>query len=482
MLEFIIFAVNGACLLLILLYTLHQYILVYFYVRKKKTEVIEEFETDKLPLLTIQLPIYNEKYVLNSLFDSISKLEYPKNKLEIQVLDDSTDESASLVKDKTLALINLGFDAVYIHRENRVDFKAGALANGLLSAKGEFFAILDADFTPQPSWLLDLIHYFTNPKIGFVQSRWSYSNRYASSLTAVQAMALDHHFIVEQVGRNRGNLPFNFNGTAGIWRKNTILEAGGWQGDTLTEDLDLSLRAQMAGWSSKYIENIHVPSELPETMAAVRSQQFRWNKGGAQNLLKFYKHIFKAPTSVFFKFNVLAHLLNSSIFVFVFIYLFTSLPILFYSSFTDSFGYFLWPGVFLKYNFVFISIMFFVVHKKCNPEDSVLKFIKTFIFFFPYVMAISWHNMWAVIEAYRGKESDFIRTPKFNSELQKGENISSIYHKKEKSFKQVMEWFWLAYFSFGIGLSIFLKDYSYLGIYITTCLGLVFILKKSSDE
>ena len=480
MLEFLVFGINGLCLFLILLYTIHQYILVFFYLKKKETSPTTFFED--LPTITVQLPIYNEKYVLDTLFASISALDYPKDKLEIQVLDDSTDDSAALVLEKCNYLKSLGFDCIHIHRTDRSEFKAGALANGLLSAKGEFFAILDADFTPQPSWLKDLIHLFIDPKVGFVQSRWAYSNRYTSTLTAVQAMALDHHFIIEQVGRNTADLPFNFNGTAGIWRKTAIIEAGGWQGDTLTEDLDLSLRSQLKGWKSVYLEAIAVQSELPETMAAVRSQQFRWNKGGAQNLVKFFKLILQSSLSFFSKFNILAHLFNSSIFLFVFIYLVSSLPILYYSSFTDTFSGFLWPGAFLKYNFIFIFILFYAVHHKCNPNDNIWRFLKTFIFFFPYVMAIAWHNMWAVLEAYAGKSSDFIRTPKFNSAELKATFKSNIYHKKEVKLKQKMEWFWLLYFGFGIALSFILKDFSYLGIYITVCLGLIFILAKSSNE
>ncbi len=477
---FIVFGVNGLCLFLIFLYTIHQYILVFFYLNKKESKAKTYFDT--LPFITVQLPIYNEKYVLDSLFNSVSGLDYPKDKLEIQVLDDSTDESAAQVREKCEILKSQGFDCSYVHRSDRKDFKAGALAYGLLTAKGEFFAILDADFMPQASWLTDLIHSFTDKQIGFVQSRWSYSNRYTSTLTAVQAMALDHHFIIEQVGRNTGNLPFNFNGTAGIWRKTTIVDAGGWQGDTLTEDLDLSLRAQLRGWKSAYFEHIAVNSELPETMAAVRSQQFRWNKGGAQNLLKFSMRIFQAKISIFSKFNILAHLLNSSIFLFVFIYLFTSLPILYYSSFSDTYHSLLWPGAILKYNFIFIAVLFYAVHRKCNPDDSFWRFLRTFIFFFPYVMAISWHNMWAVLEAYIGKTSEFVRTPKFNSKQLKASFKANIYHKKERKLKQSLEWFWLIYFCFGIGLSFTFHDYSYLGIYITVCLGLIFISIKSSNE
>jgi cellulose synthase/poly-beta-1,6-N-acetylglucosamine synthase-like glycosyltransferase len=478
MITSIFFIINGACLFLILLYTIHQYILTFYYFKTKKIVSNSTFIHENLPFVTIQLPIFNEKYVLDSLFDSISKLDYPKNKLEIQVLDDSTDESQEIVKLKTLALKNLGFDCAYIHRIDRKHFKAGALANGLETANGEFIAIFDADFLPQSNWLYEVMHNFIDPKIAFVQTRWAYNNRGNSLLTAVQAMALDYHFTIEQVGRNTAGLMFNFNGTAGIWRKTAIIDAGNWQGDTLTEDLDLSLRTQMAGWKSTYLEQVATVSELPQTMAAVRSQQFRWNKGGAQNLLKFTTRILSSNLSFFSKINTLLHLLNSSIFLFVFLFAISSVPILYISNSGSYMEFLLWPGAILKYNFIFIFFAFYYVHTICNPQLNFKFFLKTFVAFFPYVFAISWHNSLAVLEAYFKKQSDFIRTPKFSSKDFK----ENTYHKSNLNWKIAFEAFWLIYFLFGIGLSFLRHDYSYLGIYVTLYIGFGFIFTKSVSE
>jgi cellulose synthase/poly-beta-1,6-N-acetylglucosamine synthase-like glycosyltransferase len=478
MIATILYSINGACLFLIFLYTLHQYVLTFQYFNAKKPRPKNVFSENKLPFITIQLPIYNEKYVLDSLFDCISKLNYPKNKLEIQVLDDSTDESQKVVLKKTDELRRLGFDVQYINRINRTNFKAGALANGLLTAKGEFFAIFDADFLPSSDWLQKVIHYFSDEKIAFVQTRWAYINSEQTLLTSVQAMALNYHFTIEQVGRNAGNLMFNFNGTAGIWRKEAIVSSGNWQGDTLTEDLDLSIRAQMAGWQSVFLEDVSTLSELPETMAAVRSQQFRWNKGGAQNLIKFWKAILKSKSSFFSKSLSLLHLLNSSIFLFVFIFAITSVPILIVSKTSNYLSFLLWPGIFLKYNFIFIFITFYIVHQKCSQNKNFIVFLKTFLAFFPYVLAIAWHNSLAVLEAYLGRKSDFIRTPKFNTQDFK----KNTYHVSNFNWKIAMEVFWFLYFFIGIVISYFWEDFSYVGLYAALCIGFTFIFIKSIRE
>jgi cellulose synthase/poly-beta-1,6-N-acetylglucosamine synthase-like glycosyltransferase len=472
------YVLNGICLLLIFLYTLHQYILSFYYFKSKNPEILIEFTSTELPFITVQLPIYNEKYVLESLFKSISELDYPKHLLEIQVLDDSTDESRELVIQKTKELEQAGFECSYIHRKNRQNFKAGALANGLELAKGELFAIFDADFIPASDWLNKVVHYFTIPEIGFVQTRWAYVNREKSLLTRVQAMALDYHFTIEQVGRSEAGFAFNFNGTAGIWRKSCILNAGNWQGDTLTEDLDLSLRAHLSGWQSFFLEELATYSELPETMAAVRSQQFRWNKGGAQNLVKFWSKIWTSDLSFFQKINTVLHLLNSSIFLFVLLFAVSSLFILYYGYEHRELEYLLWPGIFLKYNFIFIFLAFYYVHRKCNPEKGFISFVITYLVFFPYVLAISWHNSLAVLEAYFKKKSDFIRTPKFSSATLK----TNIYHFKVLNWKVLAEFGLLVYFALGIVFSFIKADFSYLAVYISLCVGYCFILFKSINE
>ena len=230
---------------------------------------------------------------MERLLDNISQLKYPSEKLEIQVLDDSTDESLESTAAKIKVLQEKGIDIHHICRTNRKGFKAGALKEGLEIAKGEFIAIFDADFLPKEDWLLQTVPYFKDDKIGVVQTRWSHINKKYSTLTKVQAFALDAHFTLEQVGRNSKGHFINFNGTAGIWRKKCIYDAGNWEGDTLTEDLDLSYRAQLKNWKFKYLENIETPAELPVVISATRSQQFRWNKGGAENFQKMIKQVLK---------------------------------------------------------------------------------------------------------------------------------------------------------------------------------------------
>ncbi|EDO26837.1 predicted protein, partial [Nematostella vectensis] len=253
----------------------------------------------EIPFITIQLPVYNELYVMERLLNNIVNIEYPKDKLEIQVLDDSTDESVISTAKQIERLQKTGIDIKHIQRENRIGFKAGALKEGLEKAKGEFIAIFDADFLPEKDWLLKTVPYFKNPEIGVVQTRWGHINRNYSTLTKIQAFALDAHFTLEQVGRNSQGHFINFNGTAGIWRKECIYDAGNWEGDTLTEDLDLSYRAQLKKWKFKYLENVVTPAELPVIISAARSQQFRWNKGGAENFQKMLKKIITSNTISF---------------------------------------------------------------------------------------------------------------------------------------------------------------------------------------
>ena len=267
------------------MYALAQLNLLTNYLKaKKKVDDSIKFDfnnPEEIPYVTIQLPVYNELYVMERLLENIAKIKYPLDKLEIQVLDDSTDESVETTSKHIKKIKELGIDIKHIQRTNREGFKAGALKEGLKIAKGEFIAIFDADFLPQTDWLFQTVPYFKDSEIGVVQTRWGHINRNYSTLTKIQAFALDAHFTLEQVGRNSKGHFINFNGTAGLWRKECIYDAGNWEGDTLTEDLDLSYRAQLKNWKFKYLEGVVTPAELPVVISAARSQQFRWNKGGA---------------------------------------------------------------------------------------------------------------------------------------------------------------------------------------------------------
>jgi cellulose synthase/poly-beta-1,6-N-acetylglucosamine synthase-like glycosyltransferase len=279
------------------LYGLNSIITVILYLHIHQNLKIRE----KMPLpkrwpkVTIQLPIYNEKYMVERLLHAVTKLDYPSNKIQIQILDDSTDDTMQLVSQLVEEYKSRGVNLVQLHRSNREGYKAGALNDGLQSATGEFIAIFDADFVPKSNWLKKTVPLFQNPKLGCLQTRWGHTNRQYNSLTIAEAMAIDGHFIVEQTVRSQNNLFLNFNGTAGIWRRTCIEDAGGWQWDTLTEDLDLSYRAQMRGWKIDYLPDVVVPAELPSQVEAFKKQQFRWAKGSFQVVRKILPTVFEQP-------------------------------------------------------------------------------------------------------------------------------------------------------------------------------------------
>src|ERR1700716_3533094 len=288
---------------LLAVYGAHRYILVYLYYKHRKNRTTEPAAyTEDLPRVTVQLPIFNEQYVVERLLDAVCKLKYPKEKLDIQVLDDSTDETIEVARSLVERYAALGNPITYHHRTNREGFKAGALAEGMKTAKGEFVAIFDADFTPPEDFLLRTIHHFSDPGIGMVQTRWTHINRNYSILTQVEAILLDGHFVLEHSGRARSGVFFNFNGTAGVWRRKAIEEAGGWQHDTLTEDLDLSLRAQLAGWRFIFLPDVVCPAELPVEMTAFKTQQARWAKGLVQTGKKILPRMLRSnapwPTKI----------------------------------------------------------------------------------------------------------------------------------------------------------------------------------------
>lgn len=264
--------------------------------------------TGELPTVTVQLPIYNERHVVERLVDSAARLRYPRHLIEIQVLDDSTDETRGLAAARIAHWRSRGVSIEHLHRERRVGYKAGALAAGTACAKGEFLLILDADFVPQPDLVHSLLPPFQDPRVGMVQARWDHLNEYDSWLTRAQAVLLDGHFAFEQGGRFRGGRFFNFNGTAGMWRKAALAEAGGWQSDTLTEDLDVSYRAQLAGWRFAFMGDVGVPAELPGTLEAFLTQQRRWAQGGIQTARKVLPSVFRAPLPPSVKWEAFVHL------------------------------------------------------------------------------------------------------------------------------------------------------------------------------
>ena len=300
-----------AVLLTLALYGFHRSSLVYLYYRYKRNRPEPKSEFFHLPVVTVQLPLFNEMYVAQRLLDAVSKIDWPRDKFEIQVLDDSTDETQEICRQKVLELAATGLDIKYIRRVDRTGFKAGALENGLKTARGEFVLVYDADFLPSPDILHRTVHYFTDDKVGMVQVRWGHVNRDYSRLTQVQALMLDGHFVIEHTARHRSGRFFNFNGTAGIWRRSAIDDAGGWSHDTLTEDMDLSYRAQLKGWNFVYLPDVVSDAELPVEMNSFKSQQFRWAKGSIQVAKKLLPTIMRADVSFGVKMEAFFHLTNN---------------------------------------------------------------------------------------------------------------------------------------------------------------------------
>lgn len=457
LLETIIIVIYTIALVIIFAYSLTQLNLLFNYLRAQRTKDDAQkwdlSDPEQIPYVTIQLPVYNELYVMERLLDNIALLEYPKDKLEIQVLDDSTDESLQTTKTHIEQLFKTGLDIVHITREDRTGFKAGALKEGLTQAKGDFIAIFDADFLPEPNWLLRTIPYFIDRNIGVVQTRWGHINREYSLLTRVQAFALDAHFTLEQVGRNSEGHFINFNGTAGIWRKTCIEDAGNWEGDTLTEDLDLSYRAQLKNWKFKYLEDVETPAELPVVISAARSQQFRWNKGGAENFQKMLRKVVSNKNiSSKTKAHGVLHLLNSTMFLNVLIVAILSIPMLYIKN---EYAH-LKPYFYVMSFFVASTVIFFVCYWYMFKNiygggfKQFIRYIGMFFTFFSIAMGFSLHNSIAVLEGHLGKRSEFVRTPKFNINNLKDSWKGNKYLKKNISINVIFEGLLMLYFGFGM--------------------------------
>jgi len=456
-LQNLIILIYSVALILIFLYALAQLNLLFNYISSKNKEdnsaKFNLSNPDEVPYVTIQLPVYNELYVMERLLNNIAKIEYPKDKLEIQVLDDSTDESFENTKKHIAELQKTGLDIQHVLRDNRVNFKAGALKEGLKIAKGEFIAIFDADFLPQKEWLNSTIPYFKDEKIGVVQTRWGHINRNYSILTKIQAFALDAHFTLEQVGRNSKGHFINFNGTAGVWRKECIIDAGNWQGDTLTEDLDLSYRAQLKKWKFKYLEDVETPAELPVVISAARTQQFRWNKGGAENFRKMlFKLIVNKNISAKTKVHGVLHLFNSSMFFCILIVAVLSIPMLYIKNEYAHLKLYFFAMSFFVISTLIFFICYWFMYKQMygGGFKKFVNYIGMFLTFFSIAMGFSLHNSIAVIEGHFGKRSDFIRTPKFNinniSDSWKGNK----YLRKKLSLNVIVEGLLVLYFAFGM--------------------------------
>ncbi|MFZ3213409.1 MAG: cellulose synthase family protein [Terriglobales bacterium] len=417
-------------LILLASYGVHRYVLVYLYYRHRKKKMSAPAgRFDELPRITVQLPIFNEQFVVDRLVDAVCRLDYPREKLDIQVLDDSTDETVDAARAVVERYAAMGHDISYHHRTNREGYKAGALQAGMKSAKGEFIAIFDADFVPPEDFLLKCVHYLADPGVGMVQTRWAHINRHYSFLTEVEAILLDGHFILEHGARSRSGVFFNFNGTAGMWRRRAIEEAGGWQHDTLTEDTDLSYRAQLEGWRFVYLQDVECPAELPIEMTAFKTQQARWAKGLIQTSKKILPRVLASDVPFHVKIEAWYHLtanISYPLMIVLSTLLLPAMIIRFYQGWFQML--YIDLPLFLASTFS-ISSFYLVSQKELFPKT----WPRTFLFL-PFLMALgiglTVTNSRAVLEALVGKQSPFARTPKYRVEGKAGRAMAAKYRRR----------------------------------------------------
>ncbi len=439
----------GLVLTMLVVFGLHKYFLLYLYLKYKNNKLFEPAESEQLPVVTVQLPIFNEKYVIGRLLESVCSIDYPKELLEVQVLDDSTDETTNVARSLVEKYKRRGFDISYIHRTDRTGFKAGALEAGLEKARGGLLAIFDADFAPEPDFLRKTVGYFQKKEVGMVQTRWGHINRGYSLLTRIQSMFLDGHFIIEHIARNRSGRFFNFNGTAGIWRKQAIIDAGGWQHDTITEDLDLSYRAQLAGWQFIYVPDVVAPAELPVEMNAYKVQQHRWAKGSVQTAKKLLPVIWRSDIPLFVKCEASAHLFSN------FTYLFMTIPSLLMPIILNVQMARGWDWMVYVYLFVFFSASLSVIVYYLVSQTEGNRDWRNQVPFLPVLMSLgiglSVNNARAVLEALFNKSSEFKRTPKYRIE-NKTDSWNQKKYRVEFNFQPLLElalgcYFTVAFFS-----------------------------------
>ena len=447
-------------------------LVLYFRHRQKTPQPVAEF--DELPLVTIQLPMFNEMYVAERLLEGVALIDYPKDRLEIQVLDDSTDETVTIAANKVEELRERGFDAVYLHRTDRTGFKAGALEAATKVAKGDYLMVFDADFVPNPDILKQLIHHFTDPKVGMVQARWGHLNRNYSMLTHCQSMMLDGHFVIEHIARNRSGRFFNFNGTAGVWRRSAIADAGGWQHDTVTEDMDLSFRAQLRGWQFVYVPTAIAPAEVPCEMNSFKSQQFRWAKGSAQTTKKLLFTVLKADIPFKVKLEAIFHLTNNFAYLFLVVLAVLQLPNMLIRHNMER------PELLLLDVPLFMAttgsiILFYLVSHKAlygNLWDAVKRL--------PMMMALgiglSINNARAVVEGLFGDDIEFVRTPKHGVTSEKsGEAWKKKTYKAKFPVHSLIELGFGLYFAATIALAIYTGAWMSIPFMVLFMIGFLYV-------
>ncbi len=437
-LETALLALYFAVLLVLSMYGTHRYYMAYLYYRyrhNRRDRMNVDLPKD-WPKVTVQLPVFNERYVVERLIDAVCQFDYPRDRLSVQVLDDSTDDTVELSRARVEHWQRQGIDVELIHRTNRSGYKAGALANGLGRAKGDFIAVFDADFVPEPDFLRNTVPHFEDPGIGMVQVRWGHINREFSPLTQAQAILLDGHFVIEHSARNRSGRFFNFNGTAGIWRKATIVDAGGWQHDTLTEDLDLSYRAQLRGWRFCYLQDIVSPGEVPVDINAFKSQQHRWAKGSAQTALKILPRLFRSDLPLPIKTEAFFHLTaNFAYPLLVLLSLLMPLAIIIRAQHSLTEILLLDLPCFMAAT---MSVCSFYALSQREIGQAQWQRIKYIPFVMSLGIGLSLSNAKAVLEAFFGHDTPFLRTPK-HGVITKGENWAAKRYRGNKSLLPLLE-------------------------------------------
>ena len=448
-------------LLALAVYGFHRSSLVILYYRNKHRRPVEPGKFTELPAVTVQLPLFNEMYVVERLLDAVAVIRYPRDRFQIQVLDDSTDETCDICQRKIVELSRRypDLDIEYVHRKDRTGFKAGALENGLKTAKGELVLIFDADFVPNPDILERTVHHFLDPKVAVVQCRWEHLNRDFSALTEAQALMLNGHFIMEHAGRNWSGRFFNFNGTAGIWRRAAIHDAGGWQHDTLTEDMDLSYRAQLRGWRFVYLPEIASPAELPVEMSAFKAQQFRWAKGSIQVARKMLGRILRSDATFAQKSEAFFHLTNNFAYPLLLVLSLLLLPNLVYRT-THGWREVLMIDLPLFFGTTLSIASFYIASEREVASlggSSKPRSIWSTLGQLPLVLALGIglciNQTRAVLEAVMGRETEFVRTPKHGIRG-KLESWSSKKYRAAKSITPYIELAMAGYFALAIKVAL----------------------------
>ena len=428
-------------------YGFHRLTTLFLYFKYRNNIPVPEEEFEELPLVTVQLPVFNEMHVVDRLLDAVAALDYPQDKLQIQILDDSTDETVEISMAGAERLRQQGFDAECIHRTDRTGYKAGALENGMSSSKGQYILILDADFVPNPDLLQKTMHHFTNDKIALVQTRWGHLNRNYNALTRIQALFLDGHLEIEQTARNRSGRFFTFNGTGGIWRKSAIEDAGGWEHDTLTEDMDLSYRAQLKGWKFIFLREVETPAELPVDMAGFKNQQHRWTKGSIQCCKKCLGSIWKSKYSLSIKLEATAHLTSNFAYLLLIALCFLIFPKNTWGPQLDF-----WERVMIDLPIFFFAscsvVIFYTVAQRALHPKTWLKEILYLPLLLALGIGMAVNNAKAVLEAIVGHETGFVRTPKYGIEGQQKVQIRKSRYKALKSLTPVFELMFGMFFAY----------------------------------